>query len=78
MRRLGVLASLSGLTDNAFRDLCNKMCGDPCTATHVRDEIVATTPCSAARQISDKIVIYTSLLKLIIELNSDNSDKNIN
>ena len=32
------------------------MCGDPCTATHVGDEIVAKTPRCAARQISDKIV----------------------
>lgn len=56
---------LSGLTDNALEiSVCDKMCGDPCIAIHVGDEIVATTSTCAARQISDKIEHTTDVYKL--------------
>lgn len=58
---------LSGLlTDNASEiSVCDEMCGDPCAAIHVGDEIVATMLPCAVRQISDKIEHTTVLYKLL-------------
>lgn len=60
---------LSGLlTDNASEiSVCDEMCGDPCAAFHVGDEIVATMLPCAAHQISDKIEHTTDVLYKLIE-----------
>lgn len=56
---------LSGLTDNSSEiSACDKMCGDPCTATHVADEIVARTSPCVAHQIPDKAENTTDVQKL--------------
>lgn len=56
---------LSGLTDNSSEiSACDKMCGDPCTETHVADEIVATTSPCVAHQIPDKTENSTDVQKL--------------
>lgn len=58
---------LSGLADKTSEiSACDKMCGDPCTATHVTDKIVATTPRCAASQISDKTVHTSDAYKLFM------------